>query len=133
MNISTKTISKGFIMAGLMNMSVLVLSRFFTNDVIPATDPVVMSNFGLLMIVVWGLTYIAVAKNYQHVKWLVGAFAIEKFIYGFVWLQWILNNNVADVYSQDTMAGIFFSIYGINDSLFCIFFFVVFVRLIKQK
>ena len=48
----------GFIAAGLMNIgSVLLFSRGFTNSAINTADPVVMSNFGLLMIVVWGLAY----------------------------------------------------------------------------
>ncbi|WP_339697767.1 hypothetical protein [Algoriphagus aquimarinus] len=133
MTITTKTISKGFVTAGLMNMAVLVFSRFFTNPVIPEFDPVVMSNFGLLMIVVWGLAYISVAKNYHHVKWLVGVFAIEKLIYGFIWIKWMLNNNVSDVFEKDIMAGIFYSVYGVNDWIFFIFFSFVFIRLINSK
>ncbi len=132
MTITTKTISKGFVTAGLMNMAVLVFSRFFTNPVISEFDPVVMSNFGLLMIVVWGLAYISVAKNYHQVKWLVGVFAVEKLIYGFIWIKWMLNNNVSDVFEKDIMAGIFYSVYGVNDWIFFIFFSFVFVRLIKS-
>ena len=131
MTVKSETITKGFVIAGLMNMAVLVFSRFFTNSVIPESDPVVMSNFGLLMIVVWGLAYISVANNYHNVKWLVGVFAIEKFIYGFIWIKWMLNNNVLDVFAKDKMAGIFYSIYGVNDWIFFIFFLLVFIRLIK--
>ncbi len=90
-----------------------------------------MSNFGLLMIVVWGLAYMSVAKTYHHVKWLAGVFAVEKFIYGFVWIKWMHNNNVLDVFAKDKMAGIFYSIYGVNDWMFFIFFLIVFIRLIK--
>jgi hypothetical protein len=132
MTIKSGTISKGFVIAGLMNMAVLVFSRFFSNPVIPESDPDVMSNFGVLMIVVWGLAYISVAKNYQNVKWLVGVFAVEKFIYGFIWVKWMLNNNVMDVFARDKMAGIFYAIYGINDWVFFIFFLLVFIRLIKS-
>lgn len=131
MTIKSETITKGFVIAGLMNMAVLVFSRFFTNSVIPESDPVVMSNFGLLMIVVWGLAFISVARNYHSVKWLVGVFAIEKFIYGFIWIKWMLNNNVLDVFAKDKMAGIFYSVYGVNDWMFFIFFLLVFIRLIK--
>ncbi|MBK6544966.1 MAG: hypothetical protein WAR77_13510 [Saprospiraceae bacterium] len=131
MNIKSETISKGFVIAGFMNMTVFVFSRFFTNSVIPEFDPVVMSNFGLLMIVLWGLAYISVAKNYHHVKWLVGIFAVEKFIYGFIWIKWMLNNNVSDVFTKDKMAGIFYAIYGVNDWMFFIFFLFVFIRLTK--
>ncbi len=132
MIIKNETITKGFVIAGLMNMTVLVFSRFFTNSVITESDPVVMSNFGLLMIVVWGLAYISVAKHYHNVKWLVGVFAIEKFIYGFIWIKWMLNNNVLDVFAKDKMAGIFYGIYGVNDWLFFIFFLFVIIRLIKS-
>ena len=131
MTINSETISKGFVIAGFMNMTVFVFSRFFTNSVIPEFDPVVMSNFGLLMIVLWGLAYISVAKNYHHVKWLVGIFAVEKFIYGFSWIKWMLNNNVSDVFTKDKMAGIFYAIYGVNDLMFFIFFLFVFIRLTK--
>lgn len=131
MTIKTETISKGFVAAGLMNMAVLLFSRFFTNAAIPESDPAVMSNFGLLMIVVWGLAYISVAKNYPTVKWLVALFAVEKLIYGFVWIQWMLNNNVSDVFAKDKMAGIFYAIYGVNDWMFFIFFSLVFIRLMN--
>ncbi|MCB7479823.1 hypothetical protein [Christiangramia sediminis] len=129
----SKTISKGFVIAGLMNMSVLVFSRFFTNPVIPEFDPMVMSNFGLLMIVIWGLAYISVAKNYQDIKWLVGVFAIEKFIYGYIWINWMSHNSIADVYDKDLFSGLFYSVYGINDWIFFFFFSFVFIRLMGSK
>jgi hypothetical protein len=122
-----KIISIGFIAAAAMNISgVLIFSRFFTNSVIPESDPVVMSNFGLLMIVIWGFAYWSVSKDYNKVKWIVGVFAVEKFIYGFVWTKWLLNNDISLVYAKDTMAGIFYTIYGINDWTFFIFFAYVF-------
>lgn len=118
-------------MAGFANLTVLVFSRFFTNETIPAFDPVVLSNFGILMIAIWGLAYMSVAKSYTTVKWLVAVFAIEKLIYGVVWINWQLNNSLGDVFAQDTMAGLFYSIYGINDWLFCGFFTWVFIKLSK--
>lgn len=132
MSISHSTISKGFILAGLMNLTVLIFSRFFTNETIPEYDPVVMSNFGLLMIVLWGLAYMSVAKNYHAVKWLVAVFAIEKIVYGYVWIQWMLNNNISEVFEKDMMAGSFYAIYGINDILFALFFLFVFSRVSKS-
>ena len=78
---SNTFIRNGFIASGLVNiLAVLLLSRAFTNAVIPETDPVVMSNFGLLMIAVWGLVFLAVAPRYQYVKWAVGAFVVEKLV-----------------------------------------------------
>jgi hypothetical protein len=132
MSISHSTISKGFILAGLMNLTVLIFSRGFTNETIPAFDPAVMSNFGLLMIVLWGLAYMSVAKNYQAVKWLVAVFAVEKLIYGYVWIQWMLDNSISEVFEKDMMAGTFYAIYGINDILFALFFLFVFFRVSKS-
>ncbi|WP_010232402.1 hypothetical protein [Gillisia marina] len=129
-----KVIRNGFIAAGLMNIvAVLILSRFFTNEVIPETDPVVMSNFGLLMILVWGCAYLSVATSYSRVKWLVATFVIEKLIYVIAWVKWILNNNVSEVYDKDLFAGVFFSVYGINDFIFFLFFLIVFIELLKNK
>ena len=133
MNLKNTSISKGFIIAGLMNCSVLVFSRLFTNSTIPAYDPEVMSNFGLLMIVIWGLAYASVAKNFYNLKWLVAVFAIEKIIYGVVWIHWMLNHSVSEVYGQDIMAGIFYAIYGINDWVFFVFFLWVVLRLHNSR
>lgn len=132
MTLKASLISKGFIIAGLMNMSVLIHSRLFTNATIPKFDPVVMSNFGLLMIVVWGLAYMSVYKAYPFCKWLICVFAIEKFIYGFIWVRWLLNNELTDVYKEDVMAGLFYSVYGVNDWLFCVFFTLVFLKVPKK-
>lgn len=133
MNLQNKTITTGFIIAGLMNSSVLIFSRFFTNTTIPEFDAQVMSNFGLLMIFIWGLAYISVSKKYKNVKYLIAIFSIEKFIYGSVWINWIRNNSISDVFEKDVMAGIFYSFYGINDWLFFLFFTYVFIGLIKNK
>ena len=63
--------------------------------------------------------------------WLVGVFVVEKLIYGIVWVNWLLKNDLSSVYEKDTMAGMFFSMYGLNDWIFCFFFLVVFIKLIK--
>ena len=101
----------GFIAAAMMNIGgVLLFSRAFTNDAINQADPVVMSNFGLLMIVVWGLAYLA------------AAFAVEKLVYVVVWGLWMANHSLGAVYEQDLFAGVFYSIYGLNDLAFMLFF-----------
>ena len=133
MEIKSSRVTKGFIIAGLMNASVLIFSRLFTNSTIAEFDPTVMSNFGLVMILLWGLAYMSVAQNYHRVKWLIGVFAIEKFIYGCVWINWMLNNDIANVYEKDVMAGVFYSIYGINDWIFFAFFLFVFFRASKLR
>jgi hypothetical protein len=121
-------IKNGFIAAGLMNIGgVLLFSRAFNNPAINNADPVVMSNFGLLMIVVWGLAYLGAAAISANVKWLAGAFALEKLVYVVVWVMWLTNNRLAQLYAKDFFAGVFFSIYGVNDFVFMLFFAWVFL------
>ena len=122
-----RQIRQGFIAAGAMNIAgVLVFSRAFTNEAINRADPVVMSNFGLLMIVVWGLAYLGAAAIPSGIKWLAGAFALEKLVYVVVWVTWLAGNRLPQVYADDVFAGIFYSIYGLNDLLFMGFFAWVF-------
>ena len=129
MKISKELIAKGFILSGIMNVGgTLIFSRFFTNETIPEADPVVMSNFGLLMIFVWGLVFLSISQKYEQLNWLVGVFAIEKLIYGLHWINWISNNDLYVVYNKDQMAGIFYSTYGVNDLLFFVFFLYVFIK-----
>jgi len=118
----------GFLAAAMMNIGgVLIFSRGFTNSVINEFDPVVMSNFGLLIIVVWGLAYLGAASITAGMKWLAGAFAIEKLVYVVAWLLWFKENSLGAVYEQDLFAGIFYSIYGLNDFVFMLFFAWVFM------
>ncbi|WP_194852090.1 hypothetical protein [Nonlabens antarcticus] len=124
------TITKGFIAAGIINtLGVLIFTKAFTNDVIPATDPEVMSYFGLFMITVWGSAYIAVSRVYEKVKWLVGVFILEKLAYVLAYGYWFSNNSLQEVYDQDLLAGIFYSIYGLNDFVFMLFFGYVFFNI----
>ncbi len=122
-------IRQGFILAALSNIcGVLLFSRGFTNAAINTADPVVMSNFGLLMITVWGLAYWGAAKIDANIKWLAAAFALEKLVYVVVWIRWLSNNSLAQLYSEDLFAGVFYSVYGANDLMFMLFFAYVAVR-----
>ncbi|QDP86256.1 hypothetical protein FNJ88_12115 [Chryseobacterium sp. SNU WT5] len=134
MKINNELLTKGFIVAGLMNISgVLTFSRIFTNPVITEFDNQAMSNFGLLMIVLWGFAYITVSKNFYNLKWLVAVFTLEKLIYATHWTKWMTTNNLTDVLEKDKMAGIFYTIYGINDWIFFVFFLFVFIRLTRER
>lgn len=125
---SNSWVKKGFIAAGLMNIGgVLLFSRAFTNTAINTADPVVMSNFGLLMIAVWGLAYMGAATIPSNIKWLAGAFALEKLVYVVVWVMWLSQNSLAQLYAKDAFAGSFYSIYGLNDFVFMLFFARVFL------
>ena len=123
-----RRVKQGLIAAALMNIGgVVIFSRAFTNVAINQADPVVMSNFGLLMIAVWGIAYLAAAFIGTNIKWLAAAFAIEKAVYVAMWLKWLSENSLAQLYSKDLFAGAFFSIYGLNDFVFMLFFTWVFI------
>ncbi|RMB60944.1 hypothetical protein EAX61_05530 [Dokdonia sinensis] len=123
-------VEKGFILAGLSNiLGVLLFSRLFTNEVMMHSQPEVMSYFGLISIILWGLAYIAVYQSYEYVPLLLLVFVIEKFIYVILWLLWIITHSLAITYEKDLFAGIFYTIYGVNDSIFGIFFAWVYVKM----
>ena len=123
---SGNLIRNGFIAAALMNIGgVLLFSRAFTNDAINQADPVVMSDFGLLMIVVWGLAYLGAAFIQGNIRWLAAAFAVEKLVYVVVWGLWMSSHSLGAVYEQDLFAGVFYSIYGLNDLALMLFYYCV--------
>lgn len=123
-------IEKLFLLAGLTNiLGVLICSKLFTNKVIMETQPDVMGMFGLIAIVLWGLAYIGVHKSYDHVRFLIGVFVVEKLVYVVVWVNFVLSNSLTDIYHADMLAGIFYSVYGINDFLFMLFFAYVYFHL----
>lgn len=127
-------VRNGFVAAGAMNIGgVLLFSRAFTNEAIAEADPIVMSNFGLLMIAVWGLAYLGAATASTGIKWLAGAFALEKLVYVVTWLLWLSNNKLEALYAKDLFAGMFFSIYGLNDFVFMLFFAWVFFSTPAEK
>jgi len=124
-----KMIQKGFLIAGLSNiLGVVICSKAFTNDVMLATQPDVMGYFGLLSIILWGLAYMSVSKSYNQVPWLVGVFAIEKLVYVIAWLAFINSNSLSAIYEQDALAGAFYTIYGVNDFIFMLFFSFIFLK-----
>ena len=120
-------VKRGLIAAAVANISgALIFSRGFTNTAINQADPVVMSNFGLLMIMVWGFAYLSAASIRSNIQWLAAAFALEKLVYVVVWVKWLSENSLTQLYAKDAFAGAFFSIYGLNDFVFMLFFVWVF-------
>lgn len=120
---NSKVIKYGLILAALVNIAgVLTFSKLFSNTAINEADPVVMSNFGLVMIMVWGLAYFAAAMTKGSIRLLVSVFAVEKLVYVCAWVYWLATNNLFTLYETDLFAGIFYTIYGLNDLLFMVFF-----------
>lgn len=132
--LNMKIVRNSLIAAGVMNIGgVLLFSKCFTNAAINDADPVAMSNFGLMMIGVWGLAYIGASFIQSGIRWLAVAFAIEKLIYGSVWIKWLTENDLHSVYRSDFLAGVFYTIYGANDLAFMLFFIGLFVVASKNE
>lgn len=125
----------GFYLAGAANiLGVLTFSLGFTNRHLYSVYPEVMSSFGLMMIIVWGLVFIAAGYS-ENFKYLSAVFAVEKTAYVISWVLWILRpeTNLSAVFQQSVLSGLFYAVYGANDLLFGIFFIWVFITLSKEK
>ena len=89
-----------------------------------------MSKFGLIMIIVWGLAFIATANHFDKNKWIIGVFCLEKTAYIIAWVIWFANTEytINNIFEKDILAGSFYALYGLNDLLFLLFFTYVFFR-----
>ena len=86
------TISKYFrsilIVGGLLNtVGILVFTRFLTNEIIVAYHPNVMSNFGLMMMMPWGILMLVMAWHYKKLPQVMLVLALEKIIYVAIWVE----------------------------------------------
>lgn len=127
-----KWIQYGFMLAGAVNvLGIPVFSKFFTNDYLTQIDPKTFSNISLFIIILWGLAYISIARCHEKVPAISAVFAVEKFFYSGVWVHWLWNNfgDLSVIYSRDWITGFFYSVYGINDFLFGVFFLYVFIKM----
>ncbi len=123
--LTPRNITFGFYAAGLGNIfGIWLFSVFYTNELMSNLSPQVFSTFGLLLIQVWGLAYLAVSRSYAQVPWLVAVFALEKLAYVITWLMWIAEHRsmLPDVYAQSPLTAAFYSGYGLIDLSFGVFF-----------
>lgn len=122
---SSRPVVIGFLLAGAYNiLGMLTVSRFFTNELLYAHDPVVFSWLGQVAIVLWGLAYLSVATAWRHVPFLVAVFCVEKLVYTGVWMHWLLEHGqeLPAMASSSPLTAIFFATYGAGDLAFAIFF-----------
>ena len=118
-----------FIVAASVNiLGVALFSKGLTNTALNNADPVLFSNFGLVMIMVWGLAFLAAARYAPRVPYLSLAFTVEKAVYVMCWIRWITNHRdtLPDLFAEDLFAGLFMSIYGAVDFIFMMLFAWVF-------
>ena len=130
-----KYIKNFFYLAGAVNiLGTLTLSRFFTNESLVQIDPTIISSSGLILIIVWGLAFLATSNHYQKNRWIVGVFALEKITYVAMWCYWYFTKDytLKSLFDLDFMTGFFYATFGLNDLLFLCFFCYVFFKKLDQ-
>ncbi len=128
-------IRHGFVAAGAVNiLGVMLFSKGLTNTYLSELDPQVFSSFGLKVILLWGLAYLAVATTYRAAKWIVAVFVLEKLLYFAAWVIWMSAHRaqLPGIFETSPLTGTFFAIYGPNDLFFALFFAWVFFRVHKD-
>lgn len=126
----------GFVAAAASNIvGMLVVSKFFTNALLAVTDPAVFSWLGQVAIMLWGFAYLAVARGYHHVPFLLLVFCVEKIVYVAAWLMWLSTNRhtLPQIEAVSPLTAGFFKAYGALDALFALFFGVMFIIVRKQS
>ncbi len=113
-----------FFAAGLFNIGgVLLFSAFFTNRFLVKYYPSVFSDFGLISVILWGMTYMAAAKFYPSARKLMAVFALEKAVYVITWILFLVKGpSLSAVFSESMMTGLFLALYGPGDFAFGCFF-----------
>lgn len=106
----------------------LAVSQGLNNPHLVNADPAVFSTFGQAMIMVWGLAYIAVAKQFTAVPWLCLVFFVEKLAYVAVWALWWAQHadQFSSLWAAAPLTAVFIAGYGLNDLAFGLLFLLAF-------
>lgn len=115
----------GFLLAGFANiLGVLGFSLGFQNELLNSYYPQVFSNFGLGMIIVWGMAYIAVSTEHPRASRLIFVFFLEKMVYvgTAVYFWFVMKPDFMLMWEESMVTALFLVIYGINDLLFGLMF-----------
>ena len=124
-------LSRGFLIAGSVNIvGGLLFSKGLTNAYLSGLQPQVLSTFGFIGIMLWGLAYLAMAGSYRGARWMVAVFVVEKLVYVAAWLSWISahGSELSTIFETSALTGTFFVIYGPTDFFFGVFFAWVFYK-----
>lgn len=121
----------GFYAAAAYNIvGMLVFSKGFTNDVLFSTDPGLFSRQGCVLVMIWGLVFLAQSTSWRVAPWVSAAFALEKVFFASSWALWMAteSHRLPEITAADPLAGAFYAVYGVGDALFAVFFAWAFLR-----
>ncbi|MFN7147390.1 MAG: hypothetical protein ACK4YP_26720 [Myxococcota bacterium] len=118
-------VTRGFQAAAAFNLVGMgVFSKGLTNTVLFETDPEMFSRPGCLLVMVWGLAYLALARTWRASPAVAAVFAVEKLVYVAWWGAWMARHagDLPAVLERDLLAGVFYAAYGLGDAAFMVFF-----------
>ena len=115
-------VALGFVVAALYNACILVFSRGLSGN-LGAVDPLFGAG-GCIGVLLWGAAYFALARRYDVAPAVAAVFCVEKAFYGVHWLRWMSahGGELSSLVETDPLAGAFFSMYGVGDLVFMVFF-----------
>lgn len=111
--------------AGVTNLvGVPLFSQMFSNDMLIALNPGVFSRFGLLLIMFWGLAYLASAGIHRQASGLLAVFALVKLVYVVTWGLWLNDHllQLPELLRTHPLTGAFYAVYGGIDLVFAVLF-----------
>lgn len=104
-------------------IGVLIFTKGLTNQTLINSHPTLFSQFGIIMVMVWGLCYLACTQAAQVQKRISLIFALEKCVYLISWVLLLQSDfDWESLYQQDVLAGLFYSIYGVVDGIYMLLF-----------
>lgn len=115
----------GFYAAAAFNIvGMLVFSRGLTNTTLFEVDPGLFSIQGCILVMVWGLAYLAQSVSWQAAPAISAVFALEKVFFVGAWLVWMSRyaHMLPEISAKDSLAAGFYGLYGVGDGLFALFF-----------
>lgn len=124
-------ITRGFWAAAAFNIvGMAVFSKLLTNTILFETDPEMFSRPACVLVMIWGLAYLAQSLSWRSAPAVTAVFVVEKAIFAGWWGFWLWGHasQVPEIMARDLLAGSFYAVYGAGDAVFMVFFAFVSLR-----
>ena len=108
-------------------LGVLIFSKLLMNHATFGKVDPLFSLMGLILTLIWGLAFWSVSLNPQAMRPLLLVFVVEKLVYTTNHAIWFLKGgSLAALWQQDLLLSAFYSVYGANDALYALLFFIAY-------
>jgi len=122
----------GFAICAAYNiLGCLCVTKFFTSKTFFTIYPEVFGREGMICIMLWGLAYLSIMFSYVNTPYTTLVFVVEKLLYVIIYIVFLTKKNGGELIkkagTEDPLAALFFSVFGIGDFLSGVFFAVAFI------